>query len=75
MAALEEHGIDDNTLVIFTSDNGANYIGMPNINKPYRGWKLSFEGGTHVPYYAGPSIAARCDLTIRFRISMCCRRL
>ncbi len=52
MAALEEHGIDDNTLVIFTSDNGgANYIGMPDINKPYRGWKLSFfEGGTHVPF-------------------------
>jgi len=52
MAALKEHGIDDNTLVIFTSDNGgANYIGMPDINKPYRGWKLSFfEGGTHVPF-------------------------
>jgi uncharacterized sulfatase len=24
---------------------------MPDINKPYRGWKLSFfEGGTHVPF-------------------------
>ena len=52
MAALEAHGLDDNTLVIFTSDNGgANYIGMPDINKPFRGWKLSFfEGGTHVPF-------------------------
>ena len=52
MAALEEEGLSDNTIVIFTSDNGgANYIGMPDINKPYRGWKLSFfEGGTHIPY-------------------------
>ena len=52
MQALKDNGLDDNTLVIFTSDNGgANYIGMPDINKPYRGWKLSFfEGGTHVPY-------------------------
>ncbi|CAI8416423.1 MAG: Arylsulfatase [Rhodobiaceae bacterium UBA7378] len=52
MQALKDNGIDDNTLVIFTSDNGgANYIGMPDINKPYRGWKLSFfEGGTHVPF-------------------------
>lgn len=50
--ALKDSGIDDNTLIIFTSDNGgANYIGMPDINKPYRGWKLSFfEGGTHVPF-------------------------
>ena len=52
MDALKDNGLDDNTLVIFTSDNGgANYIGMPDINKPYRGWKLSFfEGGTHIPY-------------------------
>lgn len=52
--ALEEHGLSDNTLVIFTSDNGgANYIGLPDINQPYRGWKLShFEGGTHVPFMA-----------------------
>lgn len=52
--ALEKNGLSDNTLVIFTSDNGgAGYIGLPDINKPYRGWKLShFEGGTHVPYMA-----------------------
>lgn len=52
--ALEDNGLSDNTLVIFTSDNGgAGYIGLPDINKPYRGWKLShFEGGTHVPFMA-----------------------
>jgi arylsulfatase A-like enzyme len=52
--ALEDNGLSDNTLVIFTSDNGgAGYIDLPDINKPYRGWKLShFEGGTHVPFMA-----------------------
>ncbi len=52
MDELKAQGIDDNTLVIFTSDNGgAHYIGLPEINHPYRGWKATFfEGGTKVPY-------------------------
>lgn len=52
--ALEENGLTDNTLIVFTSDNGgARYIGLPDVNKPYRGFKLShFEGGTHVPFMA-----------------------
>ncbi len=52
--ALDEHGLTDNTLVVFTSDNGgASYIGLPEVNKPFRGWKLThFEGGTHVPFLA-----------------------
>ena len=54
LAALEANGLTGNTLVIFTSDNGgAGYIGLPDVNKPYRGWKLThFEGGTHVPFMA-----------------------
>jgi arylsulfatase A-like enzyme len=53
LQALKDQGLDDNTLVIFTSDNGgAHYIGLPEINKPYRGWKATFfEGGIHVPYF------------------------
>lgn len=52
MAELRRQGLDDNTLVIFTSDNGgAHYVGLPDLNRPYRGWKATFyEGGTHVPY-------------------------
>ena len=52
--SLADNGLAENTLVIFTSDNGgAGYIGLPDINKPYRGWKLNhFEGGTHVPFMA-----------------------
>jgi uncharacterized sulfatase len=51
---LEENGLSENTLIIFTSDNGgAGYIELPDINKPYRGWKLThFEGGMHVPFLA-----------------------
>jgi len=54
MQALKDNGLDDNTLVIFTSDNGgAGYVGLPDLNKPFRGWKLTlFEGGTHVPFFA-----------------------
>ncbi len=53
MEALKENGLEENTMVIFTSDNGGpGYIGIPDINQPYRGWKLTmFEGGTHVPYF------------------------
>jgi arylsulfatase A-like enzyme len=51
--SLRANGLDDNTLVIFTSDNGgAGYIGLPDVNDPFRGWKISlFEGGIHVPYF------------------------
>ena len=54
LQTLREEGLDDNTIVIFTSDNGApGYIGIPEVNQPYRGWKLTqFEGGVHVPYVA-----------------------
>ena len=49
---LKKNNIDDNTIIIFTSDNGApGYIGLPDLNKPYRGWKLThFEGGVHGPF-------------------------
>jgi len=53
LEALEDHGLSDNTVVIFTSDNGgASYVGLPDLNKPYRGWKITFfEGGIHTPYF------------------------
>lgn len=54
LQTLREEGLDENTIVIFTSDNGApGYIGIPDVNKPFRGWKLTmFEGGIRVPYVA-----------------------
>jgi uncharacterized sulfatase len=51
---LKDEGLEDNTIVIFTSDNGApGYIGLPEVNQPFRGWKLTFfQGGLRVPYVA-----------------------
>jgi len=51
--ALKDNGIEDNTLVIFVSDNGGtNMINLPDINQPYRGWKISFfEGGIRTPFF------------------------
>ncbi|GIR71678.1 MAG: hypothetical protein CM15mP74_29290 [Halieaceae bacterium] len=53
MAALEEEGLADNTIVVFTSDNGgAGYVGLAEVNAPYRGWKITyFEGGIRVPLF------------------------
>lgn len=53
LQTLKDEGLDKNTLVIFTTDNGgAGYIGLPKINQPYRGWKSTFfEGGIHAPFF------------------------
>jgi uncharacterized sulfatase len=53
MDKLEEEGLSDNTIIVFTSDNGgAGYIGLPEVNAPYRGWKITlFEGGIRVPMF------------------------
>lgn len=51
--SLEQRGLAENTLVIFTSDNGGTHtIGIKGINAPFRGWKAThFEGGIRVPMY------------------------
>lgn len=53
LQTLKNEGLDKNTLVIFTSDNGgAGYIGLPDVNRPYRGFKSTFfEGGIHEPFF------------------------
>lgn len=55
---LRELGIEENTLVIFSSDNGSYSEGgyhyqMHNSNAPFRGGKRDlYEGGIHVPMIA-----------------------
>ena len=47
LGELDKLGLRDNTIVVFTSDNGANKDGS---NLPFRGGKHSvYEGGTHLP--------------------------
>ena len=66
LEALRENGLEENTLVFFTSDNGgAHYIGLPEVNRPYRGWKITFfEGGIHVPYFLKWPAAVPAGTTI-----------
>jgi arylsulfatase A len=75
--ALEKTGIADDTLVIFTSDNGfASYVGLENLEKrghfpsgPLRGSKGdAWEGGHRVPFIVRwPAIvkpSSVCDLLV-----------
>ncbi len=61
LAALDRHGLTDNTLVIFASDNGcAHYIGANEMEAkghfpsgPYRGYKSDiWDGGHRIPCIA-----------------------
>jgi arylsulfatase len=51
---LDDLGIADNTIVVFTSDNGAEIFSWPDGgNHPFRGEKgTTFEGGFRVPMVA-----------------------
>lgn len=53
MDKLEAEGLAENTIVVLSNDNGgAGYVGLPEVNKPYRGWKATlFEGGIRVPLF------------------------
>ena len=53
MDKLEAEGLAENTIVVLSSDNGgAGYIGLPEVNAPFRGWKITlFEGGIRVPLF------------------------
>ena len=71
LAALEEAGVADNTVVVFTSDNGglATSEGSPTSNAPLaegKGWM--YEGGTREPLIvAWPGVTrpgSLCDVPV-----------
>jgi len=75
--ALEDHGVADNTIVMFASDNGcAHCIGVPDLearghfpSAQYRGYKSdAWDGGHRIPYIVRwPGVTApgsECDRTV-----------
>ena len=47
VAAVDKNGFKDNTIVVFTNDNGPV---LESMSEPYRGTKnTTFEGGVRVP--------------------------
>jgi len=49
--AVEKEGLSDNTLIIFSSDNGCAEYAEGNTNEPLRGGKMTFfDGGLQVPF-------------------------
>lgn len=50
MGALKKHGLDSNTLVMFSSDNGPWYQGSPGLLRGRKG--STYEGGMREPFIA-----------------------
>ena len=50
LAALKKHGLDENTLVMFSSDNGPWYQGSPGRLRGRKG--MTWEGGMREPFIA-----------------------
>lgn len=71
LSALEELGLDENTMVVFTSDNGGVAAGdnFSTSNKPLRAGKgYQYEGGIREPYFVKApwlNIAGKtCDVPV-----------
>lgn len=71
MSTLKQTGLDDNTLVIFTSDNGG-FLREEANNGPYRNGKGTlYEGGIRVPMCASwKGVIKPNTLTDRIALSM-----
>ena len=51
LAKVKERGEEENTLIVFFSDNGGPTNGTTSSNVPLRGYKMqTLEGGTRVPF-------------------------
>jgi arylsulfatase len=50
LQSLKDNGVESNTLVMFTSDNGPWYLGSPGRLRGRKGW--TYEGGVREPFIA-----------------------
>tara|TARA_R110002096_G_scaffold146733_1_gene305510 strand:- start:29675 stop:31288 length:1614 start_codon:yes stop_codon:yes gene_type:complete len=69
---LKELGLDDNTIVMFTSDNGGVASGdaFSTTNKPLRGGKgYQWEGGIREPYLIKAPMLKKASKTIDYPVS------
>lgn len=72
MKQLEEQGIAENTLVIFTSDNGAALYSRTVTNAPLNGGKMTlFEGGFNVPFIMYHKGAIKPKTVVRHPVNQC----
>lgn len=67
---LKEEGLDKNTLIIFTSDNGGATYTTATDNAPLKGGKMTeFDGGLKVPYIMSYSGKIPAGKTYTFPVS------
>ena len=51
LSALRTHNLENNTLVVFLSDNGGKPDDNSSLNTPLRGWKTQlWDGGIRIPF-------------------------
>jgi uncharacterized sulfatase len=75
LKTLEEMGLEENTLVIFSSDNGPWWQGSPGAIRGRKG--LTFEGGFRVPFIARwpgvlPAGTVSDELSMNFDVFATC---
>ena len=72
MHHLEKEGVLENTLVIFTSDNGAALYSRTVDNKPLAGGKMTFfEGGINVPLIMYQKGSIKPQTLIQYPVMLC----
>ncbi len=72
LEALKANGIEENTIVIFTSDNGGVSSGdaFSTSNLPYKGGKgYQWEGGIRVPYFMKIPWLEEQNITVDYPVS------
>lgn len=72
LQTLRTEGLEENTLIVFTSDNGAALYSRTVDNKPLNGGKMTFfEGGINVPFIMYQKSRILPGTVVRHPVSQC----